>query len=255
MFLQNLAKEIGKMYEYQYLVGGVLSICVSMYILIKHPKTLALRSLSVFGFVVSLWEFADYLAERAPPLEMPTAAWYFRIVILTSHLGFPLYLLTVLAIKYRIDKKIILLISAPTVVQTAAIFYEFEDGTYQFFLADFGWSYKVVSFQFPIVISGIIFVSYLVGIFAVLLSLTKTAMLPLLRRKYAILLISFTSLQAIGTTLTNALLAFNLIDPVFRLGGIIQFLTFLSIWYSLSLKEKKISLSIGGQDFSNVYSS
>nr|MDO8134625.1 ATP-binding protein [Candidatus Njordarchaeum guaymaensis] len=240
------------MYEYQYLVGGVLSICVSMHILIKRPRTLALKSLSAFGFVVSLWEFSDYIAERAP--DAITAASYFRIVILTSHLGFPLYLLTVLAIRHEIDKKIILLISTPAIVQTAAIFYHYFD-SYEFFLAEFGWSYRVVGFQLPLVISGVIFVSYLVAIFAVLLSLTKKATLPMLKRKYAILLISFACFQAIGTTLTNALLAFDVIDPVFRLGGILQFLTFLSIWYALSLREKGIPLSIMGENFSEVYSS
>jgi signal transduction histidine kinase len=52
------------------------------------------------------------------------------------------------------------------------------------------------------------------------------------------------------------LLAFNLLPPLLRIGGVLQLLTFLSIWYALTIKEKELPLSIlQNKNFSEVYSS
>jgi signal transduction histidine kinase len=96
----------------------------------------------------------------------------------------------------------------------------------------------------------------LISIFIVLFRLTRKTSLPLLKRKYTVLLVSFTLFQAVGTTITNALIALNILSPSFRIGGVLQFLTFLSIWYALIIKEKEIPLSLlKHQSFSQVYSS
>jgi signal transduction histidine kinase len=118
------------------------------------------------------------------------------------------------------------------------------------------WSYKVVHYDLTIILVSIIFIGYLMGTFIVLSSLTKKTKLPSLKKKYRILLASFTLFQAIGTTVTNALLAFNLLPPSLRMGGVLQFLTFLSILYALTIKEKEMSLSIlQHTSFSQIYSS
>jgi len=239
-------------YNLQYLVSGGLSVFVSVYILVKRPRTFALRSLLLFGLITSSWAVSVFLARTAP--DAATAANFFMIVILTSHLGLPLYLLTILNVGEKRNRSILLLSVAPAIIQTAAIFQDYFVN-YEFFPTELGWFYRVVNFRLPLILSGVIFVGYLAGIFVVLFRLTRKTTSPLLKRKYVVLLVSFTFFQAVGTTLTNALIAFSLFDPHLGVGGILQFLTFLSIWYALSLKEKGIPLSIAGKDFSQIYSS
>jgi len=56
--------------------------------------------------------------------------------------------------------------------------------------------------------------------------------------------------------LTNMMIAYGLLTPNYRAGGILHFLTFLSIWYVLSIKEKEFPSSpIESKDFSQIYSS
>ena len=242
------------MYNLQYVVSGILSLSVSLYILIKYPKTLALKSLLLFGLLVSIWEFSSFFSRVSP--DAYTATIFFRAVLLTSHLCFPLYLLTVLSIREKINKKNLMLISTPAVIQAALMLSHNYFVNYKVIKTESGWSYVVVSFSPQLVVAGVIFLAYLVGIFIVLSSLTLKTEHPLLKKKYTILLVSFALFQVVGTTLINALVAFNLLDPNFKIGGILQFLTFLSIWYALLLKEKNTPLSeVKEEDFLQVYSS
>jgi signal transduction histidine kinase len=238
----------------QYLVSGVMSLFVSAYVLVKRPKTLVLKSFFLYGLVVSLWEISNFFNSTAPNLMMATEL--FRTVLLTSHLCFPLYLLTILNIQQKRKRKALLLILIPAIIQMALMFTKDYMASYEFFRTETGWSYKVISLQPSLVIVGAIFVGYLIGIIVALSSLIKKIRFPVLRRKYIILFISFTLFQAIGTTLTNALTALNPSYSSLSVGGLLQFLTFLSIWYALTIKEKELPLSVlQTKNFSEVYSS
>ncbi|MDH5795005.1 MAG: hypothetical protein OEZ24_02735, partial [Candidatus Bathyarchaeota archaeon] len=194
-----------------------------------------------------------FFARTAP--DAVTAANFFTIVILTSHLGLPIYLLTILNVREKRSKRILLLILIPAIAQTAALFQGYFV-SYEFFPTELGWFYRVVDFQLPLIMSGVFFLGYLACIVVVLFELTRKTAFPLLKRKYTILLVSFTVFQAVGTTLTNALIAFGLFDPRLGIGGALQFLTFLSISYALSLREREMSLCfMETKDFSQVYSS
>jgi len=242
------------MYEYQYLVGGALSFGVSMYVLARRPRTMALMFLCVFGLVMSVWEISSFLYRTAP--DAITSASFFRMMILASHLGFPAYLLTILNVRERRNRSFLLLILIPAVIQAAIMLQGDYIANYEFFQRQLGWAYKVVSFRLSLIASGFIFVGYLAGIVVALLVLITKATLPLLKRKYIILLLGFFSFQVLGTTLTNALIAIELLNPDLQMGGIFQFLTFVSIWYALSLKEREMPLSLmRGEDFSQIYSS
>ncbi|MCZ2808243.1 MAG: ATP-binding protein [Candidatus Bathyarchaeota archaeon] len=236
----------------QYLIGCVLSLCVTLYILLSRPKTKAMKSLLLFGVVTTLWEAAVFLKRGAP--DVATATNYFIIIILTSHLSFPLLLYTFLNLQEKRRTKH-LWIFLPLILQLAIMSYSYFDN-YEVYSTELDWSYRVVTYEPTIILVSVIFIGYLIGTFIVLSSLTKKTKLPLLKKKYRILLASFTLFQAIGTTVTNALLAFNLIPPSFRIGGVLQFLTFLSIWYALRIKEKEIPQSIlQHTSFSQIYSS
>ena len=240
------------MYNFQYVIGGFLSFSVSMYILLNRPKTKAMQSLFLFGLIISLWAAAVFLHRTAP--NQITAYNYFIINIVTSHLSFPFLLFTFLNIQEKRDTKA-LWVFLPMVIQLAIMSSGYFDN-YEVYTTELGWSYRVVTYQPAMILVSIMFLGYLAAIFLVLLALTRKTKLPLLRKKYLILLVSFTLFQAIGTTVTNALLAFHLLPPILRIGGVLQLLTFLSIWYALTIKEKVIPLSIlQTKNFSEVYSS
>ena len=241
------------MYDFQYLVGGALSFVVSTYILVKRPKSLALRLLFLFGMVVTMWEASIYLGKTAP--DLVTATSFYRILLLSSTLSFPLYLLTVLSIRANTlrNTRVTIFISI-TATAEIVLFKFFLEGV-EVFPTDLGWSYRVIINSPLFMIYGIILVGYMGGTLAVLLNLSRKTMQPLLKRKYVILLASFVLFQLVGTVFINTLAALGFWDPDIKVGGILQFLTFLSIWYALTLKEEGFLISLGGNGFSKVYSS
>ena len=172
------------MFEYQYLVGGVLSLLVSVYVLIKRPNTSALRLLFVFGLVVSVWEVSSFFSKTAP--NAFTAAELYRVTLLTSHLCFPVYLATVLNVREQRSMRFHFLVFFPVIVQMTAMFHPDYFASYQFSREQFGWVYTVVSYRLPLIVSSVIFLGYLLGITIVLLSLSRTTSVPLLRKKYII---------------------------------------------------------------------
>jgi len=242
------------MHEYQYLVGGALSFSVSTYVLLRRPRTYALKFLILFGLVMSVWEISTYFFRTAT--DPIAATSFFRVLILTSHLGFPIYLLTILNVRERRDKNLLALILIPVVFQVAVMLQPDYIANYMFYEIDLGWVYAVRTHQLPLVVVSVVFLGYLLGVVIALLSLIKKTKFALLKKKYVILLASFVSFQVIGTTLTNALHATGHLDRSFQVGGIMQFLTFISIWFALSLKEKEMPLSfMEAENFSQIYSS
>ncbi len=247
-------EELLSMNEIQYLIGGALSLLVSIYVLVKGPRTLASKCLLIFGLIVTVWECTTFLYRTAP--DVSAAMTFFRIMILSSHLCYPIFLFTVFNIRERRDFRFLLIILLPAIVQSILIFQDSYIMSYEFFQNELGWVYKVNSFQPILIFVGVIFVSYLFGVVLALLILIRNTRAQLLRRKYTILLGSFISFQILGTTVVNALQATGSLDPIFQMGGIMQFLAFLTIWYALSLKEKMPSTSVEKLvDFSEIYSS
>lgn len=239
------------MYALQYLVSGTLSLVFGYYILSRRTKTLALKSLLFFSLVTGVWEFSVFLTETA--LDVRLAANFWMLTILTSHLGLPLYLFTILNIPERKDWRY-LLVFLPFVIQAVMMIQEKYLANFKFVLTEVGWSYQVVSYETPLIVVGSIFLGYLIGIVVVLLTLIRKTNLPVLKQKYTLLFASFLLFQAMGTTFINALISFKVLTPSFRVGGILQLLTVLSIWYALTLKEKELPLAvIQEKDFSQVY--
>ena len=241
------------MYEYQYIVGGALSLLVSTYILARQPRTLALRFLLLFGLAVSVWEISSFLSKIAP--NAVAAANIYKITILANHVCFPLYLATILTIREKRSGNTLLLIFIPVILQVAAVLQDSYFDSFEFVQTEFGWVYRVVGYDFLFTISNAIYAVYLAAILIILLDLARKTRFPLLRRKYTILLVSFVLFQLVGTIFTNALHSFNLLDPNLRVGGVMQFLAFLFIWYALALKEESVLIPLSGRGLSEAYSS
>jgi signal transduction histidine kinase len=242
------------MIEIQYIIGGALSFLVSSYVLVKGPKTIVSKCLSIFGFTITVWEAATFLFRTAA--DVSTAMFFFRIMLLSSHLCYPIFLFTILNIRERKSQKFFFAILLPAIIQTALIFQNEYIVNYDFFQNIFGWTYTVKSYQPILIFVSVIFMSYLFGVVLALLILIRNSKVQLLRKKYIVLLTSFVSFQILGTTLINALQATAAYLYTFYSGGIMQFFAFLTIWYALSMKEEMPSLSpVELKGFSEIYSS
>ena len=192
-----------------------------------------------------LWEFATFFQRTAPNTEVSVA--FFYVLLVTSSLSQPAYLITVLSIQR--EKQYLLLIFIPVLVRLFTFFFLNID----FVLTNYGWSYLILP-ELPFEVGIALFFGYLFAIIIILFELARKARSAILGKKYIILLISFTLFQAIGFPLTNYILTINHNFP--PLGGILQFLTFIAIGSAIMLTETRIPSStsiING--FPEVYSS
>jgi len=193
--------------------------------------------------LTALWELATFFQRAAPTAEV--SAVFFYILLVTSSLSQPAYLLTVLSIQR--EKRALLLVFVPTLLRFVTFFFL----TVTFVSTPYGWSY-LISPELSFEVGTAVFFGYLFAAIIILIELTRKARSAILRRKYIILLASFTLFQAIGFPLTNYLLTVNPDFP--PLGGILQFLTFIAIGVALMLKEPRIPSSISGvNSFQEVY--
>jgi signal transduction histidine kinase len=233
----------------QYVLGGLLALSVSAYVLIKTSpgnKTWALKGFFVYGLLIALWEFTTFFQRIAPNMEVSSV--FFYGLLLASSLSQPTYLITVLSIQK--EKKSFLLVFIPILIRL--ITFLFLDLNYT--LGEYGWTYDLSLSGIPFEVGTALYLGYLFAIIVILFGLIRKARSAILRKKYLILLASFTLFQAIGFPLTNYLLTINPNFP--PLGGILQFLTFIAIGSALSLKEARIPPSSSNlNSFPDVYSS
>jgi len=227
-------------------------LLLAIYVLTKRPITDAMKFFSLFGFTTTVWEFTMFLSMSAGSVEM--ASVFFMFVNLTSQLAMALYFLTVVNIRERRNLRTNVLLFLPAAVQAfiiPTVFFE----SYAFESSIYGWSYRIKSFSAPFVLVGTIFVVYVAAIVGFLLSLLLRTSSEVLKRKYTILFLGFFVFQVIGTTLTNALITFGAMPADARIGGVLQFLTFVSIGYALQLQGRGILTAFVGTGFQQAYSS
>ncbi|MHA1675840.1 MAG: sensor histidine kinase [Candidatus Njordarchaeales archaeon] len=242
------------MYEYQYLISCFLSIAISIYLLFKHPKTLALKFLILFGFTTSAWEISTFMYRVIPVADYKIL--YFRAMMIASHFVLPLYLLTIVNIRNERNSKILTSILIPAIIQSFLICGNDYVFSFEFIHTKYGWAYRIVRFNPSLIIDGVIFIGYTFGILLSLAILMKKTSIPILKKKYLVLFSSFFSFYICGVILTNALMGLGFINSSFLLGGLFKFLTFVSILYILMIKGEKIpSLFATKDDFSQAYSS
>jgi signal transduction histidine kinase len=207
----------------------------------------------MFGVIVAIWEFSSFMSKTS--FSAFEAADLYRITLISSHIGFPLYLATLINIREKRDIKT-LLIFLPLILQLGLMSQENYFVNYEFFMNELGlWVYKVTNYNTSLIINSSIFIGYMIWIFIELAQLVRITNLPLLKRKYKILFTSFLIFQIVGTTIINALIALNILNPIYRAGGIFQFLSFISIWYVLSMKNQEYSIKLEKGNFSKIYSS
>lgn len=233
----------------QYVLGGFFALFVSIYIFNKgssENKTRALKGFFAFGLLIVLWEFATFFQRTAPSPEL--SALFFYVILISSSLSQPTYLITALNIQRQ--KPYLLLIFIPAIIRLLTFL--FVNMTFQ--MTDYGWTYNLAFSGIALETGTAIYFGYFIATIIILFSLARKARSSILKKKYWILLTGYTLFQVIGFTVTNYFLTIDHNFP--PVGGILQFLTFITIGFALSLKETKFTSQKSALTcFPEVYSS
>lgn len=240
-----------EVYSYQYLLGAALSLGVSVYILHRGVKTSASRLLIVFGLLVFTWEIFSALYRSE--LIASDARLYFWVILIVSHLSYPIYLLTVLNIRRERSRKLMFLLLIPGLIDAIIVATDQYYSSFSFLLTDYGRTYRIIGISLPIILDGIIYIGYLAMIIVSLLLLIKGTNFTFQRKQYVNFLIIFIVFQVVGLNITNSLISQGMISPILQLGGIYQFLTFVSIAWVM--RNRKMGTSNVVLNFDTAYSS
>ena len=125
--------------------------------------------------------------------------------------------------------------------------------SFSFLLTDYGRTYRIIGISLPIILDGIIYIGYLAMIIVSLLLLIKGTNFTFQRKQYVNFLIIFIVFQVVGLNITNSLISQGMISPILQLGGIYQFLTFVSIAWVM--RNRKMGTSNVVLNFDTAYSS
>ena len=205
-----------------------------------------MKGFFVFGVIITIWEFATFFQRTAPTQAL--SAFFFYVILISSSLSQPTYLLTALNIQK--EKTYSLLVFAPAIIRILTFY--FLDITFQ--MTEYGWNYTMSFSGLPLELGTAIYFGYFIATIIILIGLTRKARSPTLKKKYSVLLAGFTLFQVIGFTVTNYILTINPSFP--PVGGILQLLTFITIGFALHLKEPRIpSYASALNRFPEVYSS
>ncbi len=233
----------------QYILGGFFALFLSVYIFVKDSsenKTWAIKAFFVFGLFIVLWEFSSFFQRTAPTPEL--SALFFYIILISSSLSQPTYLITALNIQRQ--KPYLFLIFIPAIIRLVTFLFV----GINFEMTNFGWNYNISISGLALEIGTAIYFGYFIATIIILFGLSRNARSSTLKKKYWIFLGGYTLFQVIGFTVTNYFLTFDANFP--PLGGILQLLTFVTIGFALSLKETKFPLQKSAlKNFPKVYSS
>ena len=215
----------------QYVVGGVFSLAVSLYVVSKSRETKTCWIFFAFGLSIAAWLFFIFLHRIAPTPEL--SKWFFRFGLFFVTIAHPLLLFLILYLRKKRGLWILSVLPAFVVAFVGAIRAPFD---IVWASPALGWSYKFSPyfgrFYTPFQI-GYMIVVVLAAIFLILKTRTR-----ILRKKYAIILFSYLIFYCAGMAVTQSLIQSN---PTFPpIAGILLTLEFLFIAYALALPTERI---------------
>ena len=152
----------------QYVLGGFFAFFMSGYVLSKSSpenKTWTMKGFFVFGLLTAIWEFASFFQRTAPTPWFSSI--FFYIILITSSLSQPTYLVTVLSIQK--EKKSSLIFFVPALIRI--ITFAFLDLT--FTQTEFGWTYSMSLSGVALEIGTAIYLGYFIAILAILRTYKK----------------------------------------------------------------------------------
>jgi hypothetical protein len=215
----------------QYLVGGTISLAVTIIVFVRNPKNIVSRIFLAFGIVTTLWMFSVLAARNAPSEDV--SIFLYRIILLCFFSSFPLLLLTLLSIiRFR---KIYMLTLIPGVVYgiIASVF-----RLYNVTWTNHGWSYSMlpgaITIGYPII------TGYFLGVVLIGLFLMKRSSSQSVARKYKYIILGCV-LFFIPLAITNTVMWKY--PWIFPIGGILLTIEFLAIAYAIMLPSDKILIT------------
>jgi hypothetical protein len=214
----------------QYLVGAALTFSISLYILLKNPKSSAYKCFSLYGLFSGLWTVMVFFHRNAPTANSSLEFFAFSIFFIQLAAAF----LLVTLIMLHKEKLLNLLILAPAFIIGALTI-----SLKPFYVVptDFGWSYKLMSSELLSLFMLAEF-GYTVAIIIAGALLSRKSKTMTLKKKYTLITYGFIIFYAIGLSLSNFLLFNNPNFPPF--GGLFVTSTFLVVAYAINLPPEKI---------------
>ena len=215
----------------QYVIGGVISLAISLYLVSKGRGTKTYWIFFVFGLSIALWLFSVFLHRIAPTPEL--SKWFFRFGLFFPAVAHPFLLLLILYLWKERRLWILSVLPAFVVAFIGAIRAPFD---IVWASPALGWSYKFSPYF------GRFYFWFQIGYMAAILLagafLIQKARTRILRKKYVIIMSSYIIFYCAGMAVTQSLLQSN---PTFPpIAGILSTLEFLFIAYALALPVKRI---------------
>ena len=224
----------------QYIIGGCISIIITLYILHKTPKTLETLSFLFYGLFITVWAFFIFLHRTAPTAGL--SRLFFRIALFFPQLFPAMLLVTILCVIN--PKKRYLLYTIPAVtIGTFELMVPIEISW-----SRWGWAYEFGSHFLDIYVSST--TGYSIVIFYILGCLIKKYRLSAIQKKYKIILVGYL-LYATIPPVTNYMISRNPNFPPST--GIVTAIFFLFVAYAINLPTDRIIPSRSMNEIANSY--
>ncbi len=225
-----------------YFLSALIAIITAVYILFKNRKSVPHFLFFMFGIISSLYLFTNFLSTIILDLDVVLKLYRFSNSLFFISLALLLIFIRTLAEK----RESWVFLIPPMLIVTASVFIPF---TLEW--TDYGWkAYPVPSVEGVVVFLYLF--SYSLIIVLQLYDLRKKTEVPWLRRKYGFMLWGVIVFQMFGLILSNALLIVWRDIP--HIGGLLYFLSFMSIWYGFQIKpHKEVVLTRMGNPLTDSY--
>ena len=215
----------------QYVVGGVVSLAITLYLVSKGRGTKTYLVFFAFGVSVALWLFFIFLHRIAPTSEL--SKWFFRFGLFFLTVAHPFLLLLILYLRKERRLWIWSILPAFVVAFIGAIRAPFD---IVWASPALGWSYKLGPYfgEFYFWVH----IGYMAAILLAGAFLIQKARTRILGRKHVIILSSYIIFYCAGMAVTQPLIQSN---PTFPpIAGILLTLEFFFIAYALALPTERI---------------
>lgn len=228
----------------QYMIGGILSLAISMYLVNKSKGIKTYWIFFAFGLSAALWLFFVFFHRTAATPEL--SKLFFRFGMFFTTLVHPCLLLLMLYLWKERPIWVLSILPALGVALIAAMSAPFD---IMWATPALGWSYRFKPyfgrfyFWFQI--------GYMIAILFAGAFLVQKARTKILRRKYIVIISSYIIFYCAGMGITQTILQSH---PAFPpIAGILLTLEFLSITYALTLPTERIVPSKLLDKLANTY--
>jgi hypothetical protein len=232
-------------WSFPYIASALISLWLSWDVLTRNRDSPTHQRFAVFGLTSSFYLIASFLMMISPDKDLAL-----KMAVLSESLYFiSIGLLAYFAYDLGGTKEVAWLVLIPPPLVTALSLFIPREAK----LTSFGW---VVTAQPSITVEGVLTFVYLAS-YSLLIGLAfydlaKNSKAPWLTRKYVLMLVGFLLFQVVGVVVANSLMLVFANVP--HLGGLLYFLSFVSIWYGFKMEgPNEVGSTQSGTESSEAY--